>query len=127
MTFVYFRDVWQSLAPTPIPALLINARPAPSLTPMTAFSPVSMTREQFLAARNLRLTRTDYGWSREELRRRLAQDPIAPVVYADTTTIAKMEKGQMAIPRAHVETFARALGIPVSNLLGLDDPCPWAR
>lgn len=87
---------------------------------MTAFSPVSMTREQFLAARNLRLTRTDYGWSREELRRR-------PDRAADTTTIAKMEKGQMAIPRAHVETFARVLGIPVSNLLGLDDPCPWAR
>lgn len=94
---------------------------------MTAFSPVSMTREQFLAARNLRLTRTDYGWSREELRRRLAQDPIAPVVYASDVSISQMEKGQRGIPRAHVETFARVLGIPVSNLLGLDDPCPWAR
>jgi len=86
-----------------------------------------MTREQFLAARNLRLTRTDYGWSREELRARLAADPIAPVLYADTSSIARMEKGQTGIPRAHVETFARVLGIPVSNLLGLDDPCPWAR
>lgn len=61
----------------------------------------------------IRQRRQEKGWSLRELSRRMG--------YANQSTVARIEKGEIDIPQSKVVKFAEVLGVSVSYIMGWDE------
>lgn len=60
--------------------------------------------------------RTQLGWSLRDLSSKMG--------YANHSTIARIESGQVDIPQSKIERFSRVLDIPLSELMGWEEETP---
>ena len=66
--------------------------------------------------KNIKQLRKDMGWSQEELAKKLG--------YNDRSSIAKIEAGQVDLPRSKIIDFAKAFNVKPGDLMGWDGEVP---
>ena len=79
--------------------------------------PTIRTPADVRTGNRLRALRERAGLSREEFLRRCQSDPEDPVPWVSLDSISKIEKAQNHFPWHYSETFARALGVSINDLL----------
>ena len=65
---------------------------------------------------NIRKLRKEYGWSQDELAKRMG--------YSDRSTIAKIESGFVDLSESKIMAFAQIFNVAPSDLMGWDDEEP---
>lgn len=59
--------------------------------------------------------------------KKLSQQELGEMICVDQTTISKIEKGEIPITTDRLIDIAQALGVPPSELLISNPPCPQPK